>query len=80
LTRIQEYKQQLLKQISDRVQAKQQQQQHDYNVYQKSMYGNLSLQAQPPLAAQAVAHPIPLGVRSFLDSGNRESWQPPAIL
>jgi hypothetical protein len=64
-----------LKQISERAQAKQQQQQQDHIAYQKSMYGAASAQAQHALQAaalQAAAHPIPLGVRSFLDPGDRE--------
>jgi hypothetical protein len=61
-----------LRQISDRVVAKQQQQQQEHLAYQKSMYGSSSLQAQQSQPAPAAAHPIPLGVRSFLDAGNRQ--------
>ncbi len=80
---MQEYKQQLLKQISDRVQAKQQQQQQDTILVQKSLYGaaiyqsdRRGAQGEAPQAqtAQSAYHPLPLGVRSFLDSGNRKPF------
>jgi hypothetical protein len=77
----QEYKQQLLNQISQRVQAKQQQKQHDSVLYQKSLYGTAALQPEPISSSvlrvdapptHPASHRLPFGVRSFLDPGNRE--------
>jgi hypothetical protein len=85
LTLIQEYKHQLLRQISDRAQAKQQQQQQDNILIQKSLYGtainepHLKIsrdQGRQAPVPQALSHPLPLGVRSFLDTGSREPWKP----
>jgi hypothetical protein len=85
LTPFQEYKHQLLRQISDRVQAKQQQQQQDNILIQKSLYGAAAkephhkiLRDQGPQepVAQGLSHPLPLGVRSFLDTGSREPGKP----
>jgi hypothetical protein len=64
-----------LKQISDRAQMKQQQQQKDHVLHQKSLYGAPFVLAQQTLQAPAVpaaARSVNLGVRSFLDPGNRE--------
>jgi hypothetical protein len=72
---LQEYKQQLLNQISERAHIKQQQQQQDKILLQKSLY------AAPPSAcnesaskgSEATSHNLPRGVRSFLDAGNGQS-------
>jgi hypothetical protein len=83
LTLIQEYKQQLLQQITDRVKARQQERQRDLVLHQNSLYGDSALEPQrntmssasQVAAAQTASHPLPLGVRSFLDANyvsNRE--------
>jgi hypothetical protein len=78
----QEYKQQLLNQISERVLIKQQQQQRDKILLQKSLYAappsacndsaSLSSALRGP-TAEATSHYLPLGVRSFLDASNGQS-------
>ncbi len=79
---LQEYKQQLLNQISERAHVKQQQQQQDKILLQKSLYyaappivcnesaSKSSALRPPPTAGEATSHNLPLGVRSFLDDGN----------
>jgi hypothetical protein len=88
---LQEYKQQLLNQISERVRVKQQQQQQDKILRQKSLYcaappiaGNESASKSsalrpPPSAGEATSHNLPLGVRSFLDDGNGQSLSLPLL-
>jgi hypothetical protein len=65
------------------VQAKQQQQQQDTILVQKSLYGaaiyqpdRKGVQGEAPQAqtTQSAYHPLPFGVRSFLDSGNRKPF------
>jgi hypothetical protein len=89
---LQEYKQQLLNQISERVRVKQQQQQQDKILHQKSLYcaappiasnesgSKSSAVRPPPPAGEATSHNLPLGVRSFLDDGNGQSLSRPLPL
>ena len=88
---LQEYKQQLLNQISERVRVKQQQQQQDKILHQKSLYcaappiasnesgSKSSAVRPPPPAGEATSHNLPLGVRSFLDDGNGQSLPLPLL-
>jgi hypothetical protein len=53
---------------------KQQQQQSDQALFQRSLYGTSFLQAQQAPLSPAAARPLNLGVRSFLDPGSRKRF------